>query len=93
MKFKTFSLFLCFDKEEKPYINTIAAIEYLGKSKSIVKPTALLQGVLNRAAMLGDVATLKYLKEGGVDQIPEMHMIEPLIISTRTRKRMLRSCF
>lgn len=74
------------DKEEKPYINTIAAIEYLGKSKSIVKPTALLQGVLNRAAMLGDIATLKYLKEGGVDQIPEMHMIEPLIISIENKK-------
>ena len=86
MKFKTFFSFSILNKEEKPYINTIAAIEYHGKSKSGVKPTTLLQDVLNRAAILGDTETLKYLKESGVDQIEEIEMIKPLIISIENKR-------
>ena len=74
------------DKEEKPYLNTTAAIEYHGKSKSTVKPTALLQRILNRAAVLGDTETIIYLKENGADHMEEMKIIEPLILSIENKK-------
>lgn len=74
------------DKEEKPYLNTTAAIEYHGKSKSAVKPTAILQGILNRAALLGDAETLKYLKENGANELEELKLIEPLILSIENKK-------
>lgn len=86
MKFKTFFSFSMLDKEEKPYLNTTAAIEYHGKSKSAVKPTAILQGILNRAALLGDAETLKYLKENGASELEELKLIEPLILSIEHKK-------
>lgn len=74
------------DKEEKPYLNTIAAIEYNGKPKSAVKPTVILQGVLNRAAILGDAETLNYLKENRANEIEDLKLIETLILSIENKK-------
>lgn len=81
MKFKTFFSFSMLDKEEKPYLNTTAAIEYHGKSKSTLKPAALIQKILNRAAVMGDTETVKYLQSCGAEQIEGLKINEALILS------------
>lgn len=66
------------DKEEKPYLNTSAAIEYHGKSKSAVKPSVLLQRVLDRAAIIGDTDTINFIKDNGGTQIIEIKVVQAL---------------
>ena len=78
MKFKTFFSFSMLDKKEKPYFNTTAAIEYHGKSKSALKPTLLIQKLLNRAAILGDTETVKFLQSSGAEQIEGLKISESL---------------
>lgn len=81
MKFKTFFSFSMLDKEEKPYLNTTAAIEYHGKPKSTVKADVLIQKLLNRAAVAGDCETIKFLQNSKAEQIEGLKINESLILS------------
>lgn len=67
------------DKNERPYMNTSAAIEYHGKSKSDVKPLAIIQILMNRAAFIGDVQCLKCLKDSGAGQLSGLRLQEAMI--------------
>ncbi len=67
-------------------MNTSAAIEYHGKSKSEVKPVALLQRILNRAAIIGDTETIKYLKENGGGQMSEIRVNRALEFAIENRQ-------
>ena len=74
------------DNEEKPYLNTTAAIEYHGKSKSAIKPMILIQNILNRAAISGDTGTIKFIKENGAKEMKELRIIEALKFSIENRQ-------
>ena len=81
MKFKTFFSFSMLDKEEKPYLNTTAAIEYHGKAKSAIKSNVLIQKLLNRAAITGDSGTIKFLQNSKAEQIEDLKINESLLLA------------
>lgn len=66
------------NKEEKPYMSTIAAIEYHGKSKAEMKPSALLQMILNKAAASDDTDMLEFMRKNGARQISELKVSDAL---------------
>jgi len=74
------------DKEKKPYLNTTASIEYHGKKKSESDPIILLQLLLNRAAVRGDIDMLLFMKNNGTDHITEKHLKEALKIAIENRQ-------
>jgi ankyrin repeat protein len=78
MKFKTFFSFSMLDKEKKPYLSTSAAIEYHGKSKTEPNPNGLLQLILNRAAINGDIEMFDYMRSNGADKLSELKLQEAL---------------
>ena len=86
MKFKTFFSFSMLDRKEKPYISTSAEIEYHGEPRSEVESSAVLQLVLNRAAMMGDCATLEFIRNNGGQDLPNLIISEALNLAINNGK-------